>query len=1373
MKGNIMKNLFYLIFICFGLVSLSAEEWEYKNLPTDPFYKIQKDNESDNLIFEGRDSLPHSMFIYDVDYVFLYDLRKEYSDLGVDTTNQPYISIINPFHNVLFTYAAGIETNLYSQDGGRNWNASSSEIGGITLELDYNYPPEYENGDRVGNKCFLTQDAGRKILITRDSCKSWQVYEDNSSVSFTQLQAVNDSTLFYIKQSATDKDSVVYHNVNTGENEPALIPDHILKWSYDPTKVRGDTIAVFSGITSGEVFRSTDRGKTWDRWFEMISIYRKFTSSVGKDGYEYFFDDNIIESRMEIIDQTGSFVWNYCVSFDFGITWYFIGTNDHFLYKGFVYLPAGTYQKYDTRTDEVSEVYFAKSKYGNIRKQDNEVFYQNQVGDTVYYKKNSSSWNPYQLAVQQRIIGKFDQEFYLNNNQLYLGGQQDKLLFSDVSSFELFKETPWIDVLRVANSEDGDKRIAFIRGRDIVFESEIEFANPQAGVDLENPDYLYYANYNNNKLVSLISYDISTELSDQILISEDIAADNIISTYLAGNKLYIICTDKIFISENRGQSFLVIDNPQTYNNNDNLVDNTAMYQGDLYLAGEEGILLLTDDLTWVDITENVREAYAFGVEFIDNKIYAYTESGLFISGAMNNVNTGDENRNTIIETFGGIYSGYTNVYCYYADRLQKDYAGRFSYIVYHPNHEVTTPKNDTDPDFRTEGADSIFAYLKDRNDLNRKYMIDITDGTEVTDPMDKIHAQTSEVNISVSADVNPDTRELTADVSYLYKKEGSGSHTLSVFLLQDYIKGKQAIYTKYMLPPFAADSQYYHRNVFRMSLSDDAKGDKISNTSKDVYGERNFKLILPDSIRNVKLELADLKLIAFITRIEDQSMEVLQVMETKVNLPDGNLANLSIADTTDTKHKYFFEDFIPKVQITNHGTTDVHQFDLQLKLADTTYSNTYFKNINNGSSETVTLDTIKADFIGNYSLVATGFGNLNNSDITGDYLADDNPLDNDCLIKGIRLQRDAFEYTKFSFEDDSDKNYGIEYDNGLSFNLIKSTKSDSTGAENSDNTLIVNLSSASYFDFKTAYVVFGEADFTNVAEAYMSYYYAYYADETGGTPPTYTSEYSTDGGDTWIVLHSMNPKQTSSAQTPNHKLHSSEYIKEYVSLSECIGKKVIVRIGVTAGTDGVSCWLDQVNFTDKSPAITSESDKINFGKVTLADGVFEERSIKITNIGKDELRIDTALIKGEDASSFELVSPLGNQILQVGESIDISVRFSPTKDMLYLTNLEIHSNDPENQKYFIRLEGEGVGTSVNEMIKSEEISISPNPASDYIEVTFDYDIEQLQIVDLYGNIYDIEPELKQIDINNLPTGSYFLKVKSGSKTYFKKFVVLR
>ncbi len=1363
-----MKNLFYLLFLCFSVVSLSAEEWEYKNLPSDPFYKVQKDIESDKLILEGIDAIPGGWIKYDVDYEFYYGLKKEYYDLGLDTTIPYNISIINPFHNVLFTHAAGIETNLYSQDGGRNWNASTSGTNGLVISVDSQSFLKYDNGDKVGDKCFLTQNNSKTIYISRDSCKSWQVFEENTYANFVRLQAVNDSTLFFIKHSDYTADSAVYYNINAETYEASFIPNNIFKWANEPTEVRGDTIAIFGHYGSGEVFRSTDKGKNWEPWFEMVPIFDKFSGGLSKEGVEYSFDKKIIISSLDYNYNQK----NYCVSFDFGITWYFIGTNDRWLNKGFVYLPAGTYQKYDTRTDEVSEVYFAKSKYGNIRKQDNEVFYQNQVGDTVYYK-NSSSWNPYQLAVQQRIIGKFDQEFYLNNNQLYLGGQQDKLLFSDVSSFKLLKETPWIDVLEYSSNIDGKKQVAFIKDRELVFESEFEFANPQAGLDLENPDYLYYANYTNNKLVSLISYDISTQLSDQILITEDIAADNIISIYLAGNRLYIICREKIFISENRGQSFLAIDNPQTYNNNDNLVDNSALYQGDLYLAGEEGVLLLADDLTWVDITEDVTETYAFGVEFIEDKIYVYAEAGLFISGAKNNINTSDENRNTIIETFGGIYSGYTNVYCYYADRLQNDYAGRFSYIVYHPNHEVTTPKNDTDPDFRTEGADSILAYIKDRNDLNRRYMIDITDGSEVTDPMDKIHAQTSEVNISVSADVNPDTRELTADVSYLYKKEGSGSHTLSVFILQDYIKGKQAIYTNYMLPPFAADSQYYHRNIFRMSLSDDAKGDKISNTSEDVYGERNFKLILPDSIRNVKLELADLKLIAFITRIEDQSMEVLQVMETKVNLPDENLANLSIADTTDTKHKYFFEDFMPKVHITNHGTTGVHQFDLQLKLSDTTYSNTYFNNINNGSSETVIVDTIKADFVGNYSFAATGFGNLNNSDLTGDYLADNNPLDNDCLIKGIRLQRDAFVYTKFSFEDDSDKNYGIEYDNGLSFNLIKSTKSDSTGAENSDNTLKVYLSSASYFDFKTAYVVFGEADFTSVSEAYMSYYYAYYADEAGGTPPTYTSEFSTDGGDTWIELHSMNPKQTSSAQTPNHKLHSSEYIKEYVSLSECIGKKVIVRIGVTAGANGVLCWLDQVSFTDKCPTISSESDRINFGKVTVLDGVYVEENIKITNIGEDELRIDTASIKGDDAASFEIVTPISDQILQIGESREITVRFSPTKNMLYLAKLEIKSNDPENKPYNIRLEGEGVGTSVDDMINSEEMTISPNPAIDFIEITFDSDIEQLQIIDLYGNIQEVEPGIKRVDITNLPAGSYFLKAKFGSTTFFKKFVVIR
>ncbi len=84
--------------------------------------------------------------------------------------------------------------------------------------------------------------------------------------------------------------------------------------------------------------------------------------------------------------------------------------------------------------------------------------------------------------------------------------------------------------------------------------------------------------------------------------------------------------------------------------------------------------------------------------------------------------------------------------------------------------------------------------------------------------------------------------------------------------------------------------------------------------------------------------------------------------------------------------------------------------------------------------------------------------------------------------------------------------------------------------------------------------------------------------------------------------------------------------------------------------------------------------------------------------------------------------------------------------------------------------------------ETETIKIFPNPASNYITVKADYQLhstDKFSIVDLNGkalsSVFSSEGNTITIDINNLSSGIYLLKILSGSKgeTVTKKFVVLK
>ncbi len=78
-----------------------------------------------------------------------------------------------------------------------------------------------------------------------------------------------------------------------------------------------------------------------------------------------------------------------------------------------------------------------------------------------------------------------------------------------------------------------------------------------------------------------------------------------------------------------------------------------------------------------------------------------------------------------------------------------------------------------------------------------------------------------------------------------------------------------------------------------------------------------------------------------------------------------------------------------------------------------------------------------------------------------------------------------------------------------------------------------------------------------------------------------------------------------------------------------------------------------------------------------------------------------------------------------------------------------------------------------EQAKEININLFPNPASNYLQLSIDSNVESISVIDLNGKVLKLDKNGNQIDISNLSNGTYFLKIKSGGRTYFKQFVVAR
>jgi Secretion system C-terminal sorting domain len=102
----------------------------------------------------------------------------------------------------------------------------------------------------------------------------------------------------------------------------------------------------------------------------------------------------------------------------------------------------------------------------------------------------------------------------------------------------------------------------------------------------------------------------------------------------------------------------------------------------------------------------------------------------------------------------------------------------------------------------------------------------------------------------------------------------------------------------------------------------------------------------------------------------------------------------------------------------------------------------------------------------------------------------------------------------------------------------------------------------------------------------------------------------------------------------------------------------------------------------------------------------------------------------------------------------------------------------------IKLETTGSGTYLNPSIgvaptinlkndnfELANLKIFPNPASNFLEVSSSEKIDSYQIIDLQGKvILSDDFSTNKIDITNLNSGIYFIKVRSKEKTNVRKFI---
>ena len=126
--------------------------------------------------------------------------------------------------------------------------------------------------------------------------------------------------------------------------------------------------------------------------------------------------------------------------------------------------------------------------------------------------------------------------------------------------------------------------------------------------------------------------------------------------------------------------------------------------------------------------------------------------------------------------------------------------------------------------------------------------------------------QTSPVNIAMDATIDATTNELTVTVEMYYTdiQTAGTNHYLNVGILQDNIEGTQTGAQSYNPSAILPNGNYLHQHAFRGYINTGGtSGDMFDATQSGVI-TRTYIYTLPSKIGNVRVNLQDLKIFAFV-----------------------------------------------------------------------------------------------------------------------------------------------------------------------------------------------------------------------------------------------------------------------------------------------------------------------------------------------------------------------------------------------------------------------------------------------------------------------------------------------------------------------------
>jgi thiol-disulfide isomerase/thioredoxin len=199
-------------------------------------------------------------------------------------------------------------------------------------------------------------------------------------------------------------------------------------------------------------------------------------------------------------------------------------------------------------------------------------------------------------------------------------------------------------------------------------------------------------------------------------------------------------------------------------------------------------------------------------------------------------------------------------------------------------------------------------------------------------------------------------------------------------------------------------------------------------------------------------------------------------------------------------------------------------------------------------------------------------------------------------------------------------------------------------------------------------------------------------------------------------------------------------------------------------------WLKGSGSTANGPTISLSTTQVVFGEVKLDQTGTE--IIKVTNTGDEALVISAINFKSGTDFKVKGSTPL---TIDAGQTVNISVEFTPTEVKNYSDEMTIVSNDAANPSTVVTVRSIGLGTSsVTGIIPNVfKMTVGPNPVVNSSEINLDINGSvnlDLELIDATGkvvrNIFSGITTTNTLELNatQLSSGTYYLNANVDGKT---------